>query len=258
LWLTVGAVLVITRQAVMLARTVRTGKQVAQAGRRYGRRRPAGAPRLLVTGDSSAAGTGASSRATTAAGRLGHRYPDASVVNLAHIGSRTRDVADQLQRLSRRVARLRQRRADFMVGRAPYALLVVHTGGNDALHFTPPSRVASQLARALAAGQEIAEAMLVVTGGNFALAPGLPAPLTWAWSWWGRRLRTRFAEVCARYGAVYVDLYREAEHDPTVTDPARYFAADGVHPSDANYRLWFREMDRALRDRGHQVALSDA
>lgn len=261
--MTLGVAVLGGVQLARLAGTIRVGKRVARDDRRFVRRRQAGAPRVLIVGDSSAAGTGASSPGATVGGRLAGRYPDATIVNLAHVGSRTRDVAWQLRRLSRRLARRRAATSSRAAGTGgddgrsrPYALLIIHTGGNDALHLARPRDVERALSEALAAGRTISERQLVVTGGNFAFAPGLPAPLTWVWSWWERQLRARFLRLCASVGATYVDLYRDAGRDPTRSDPSRYFAADGVHPSDANYRLWFVAIDRALRDRGLQVALS--
>ena len=60
-------------------------------------------------------------------------------------------------------------------------------------------------------------------------------------TWRSRRLREAVGETAARQGAVLVSLFREATDDPFVHRP-ELNAADGLHPSDAGYRVWFGEL----------------
>lgn len=46
--------------------------------------------------------------------------------------------------------------------------------------------------------------------------------------------------------AVPRDLFREAGRDSTKGDPGRFFAADGLYPSDDNHALWHPHIDAAL------------
>ena len=45
-------------------------------------------------------------------------------------------------------------------------------------------------------------------------------------------------------GARYVDLFKERDDDPFALQPEHMNAIDGLHPSDAGYALWHRELDR--------------
>lgn len=220
------------------------GRRVALHDRRVVRRvRPCDA-RVLVVGDSSAAGTGASDGRFTVAGRLAAAHPRWSIGNLARKGRRTADVA-------RLLARLRRRTCARQAAMPPYDLLVVHTGGNDALRGTALDALARAARDAVADARLLASRTVVVMGGNLALAPALP----WPWSWLAGVRTRRVREVLQRAvpgGRVtFVDLFRERADDPTVGSPDRYFAADGLHPSDDNYALWFHhieaELDPALR-----------
>lgn len=216
------------------------GRRVVDAnGGRYVRRVPGRAVRVLVVGDSSAVGIGASRPEHTVAGRLGAQHPSWSIGNLARKGAHVEDVAALLERLCRRTAAGR-------AVRPPYDALLVHAGGNDALGHTPSDAVQSAVARIACASALLARHTVVVTGGNLALAPGLTSP----WAWWfgrqGRRVRRIFLDTLPGGRITYVDLYRDAATDPTTADPARYFAADGLHPSDDGYAIWHHHIDAAL------------
>lgn len=56
-----------------------------------------------------------------------------------------------------------------------------------------------------------------------------------------RRLHVFVSEAASRHGAVVVGLLREHADDPFVHWPALN-AADGLHPSDAGYRVWLGEL----------------
>ncbi|HTU99188.1 MAG TPA: GDSL-type esterase/lipase family protein [Luteitalea sp.] len=236
--------------------TIHRGRRVAQDAPRYVRRVP-GAARVLIVGDSAGVGVGAGSRHLTIAGRFGQRYPGLTIGNLARNGSRTQDVSRLLARLVRRCNRRAPcprsaypstSVATTPMQRRPYRPLLIHTGANDALHLKAPLHTAAHLDVALRTASTLSEHTVVVTGGNLGLAPGLPFPLTWLRSWRQRRLRDLFRSGCARRRALYVDLFHRADDDPTSGAPRRFFAEDGVHPSAANYRLWFRAIDGIVRD----------
>ena len=214
----------------------------AHAGRFVRRVRP-GSRRVLVIGDSSAAGVGASSPGQSVAGQLAAHHPSWSIGNLAFNGYRTAQVA-------RLLTRLRRRTRPTGHHQRPYDLLIVHVDGVDALHGTPLDELRVDLLQIIGAAAAVADETIIVSGGNLALAPGLPAPLSW---WIGRRsrqVREVFRRLIPGHHVVYVDLFRERDADPTVGHTRRYFAADGLHPSDENYALWVDAIDEAAaRDR---------
>ena len=225
-------------------------KAAAHAGRLVRRVRPS-SRRVLVIGDSSAVGVGASSPEHSVAGRLAVRYPRWSIGNLATNGCRTAQAAALLSRLRRRTHAGRG-------PRRPYDLLIVHAGGVDALYGTPLEQLRGDLLRLIGAAAVVADETIIVTGGNLALAPGLPAPLSW---WVGRRsrqIRELFRTLVPGHHIVYVDLFRERDADPTVNDAARYFAADGLHPSDDNYRIWMHAIDRCVRSATRRMTRAPA
>ena len=44
-----------------------------------------------------------------------------------------------------------------------------------------------------------------------------------------------------RHGAVYVNLFHDRDEDPFVRQP-ELNARDGLHPSDAGYRVWLQAL----------------
>ncbi len=239
-WLPALAVAVsATWSATQVVGLLARGRAVvaAHAGRFVRRVRP-GSRRVLVVGDSSAAGVGASSAGHSVAGQLAACHPSWSIGNLAFTGCRTAQVARLLVRLRRRTR---------PAGRhhRPYDLLIVHVGGIDALHGTPLDDLRVDLLQVIGAAAAVADETIIVSGGNLALAPGLPAPLAW---WIGRRsrqVRELFRRLVPGHHVRYLDRFRERDADPTAGHARRYVAADGLHPSDENDALWVDAIDEA-------------
>ena len=77
--------------------------------------------------------------------------------------------------------------------------------------------------------------------GNVGNAPFFIAPASWYMTSRARTLHALVRESAQRHGAVYINLFKEAANDPFAQQPGLH-AVDGLHPSDAGYRLWFDEL----------------
>ena len=77
--------------------------------------------------------------------------------------------------------------------------------------------------------------------GNVGNAPFFFAPVSWLMTQRSRELHRYVQDSAARTGAAYVNLFHESRDDPFVKDPSLN-AIDGLHPSDAGYRVWFGEL----------------
>ncbi len=132
------------------------------------------------------------------------------------------------------------------MGASRYEALIIHTGGNDILRFTSLTLLRQQLRDVIAVAPLVARHVVVVTGGNMALAPCAFFPLNLMWGGRCRQVRKLFAREMRCSAVSFVDLFRERDVCPTTADPPRYFAADGLHPSDANYALWAEHIIGAL------------
>jgi lysophospholipase L1-like esterase len=177
--------------------------------------------RLLIAGDSTAVGTGASSPGNSLAGLIGQQHPRLLIENRARDGAKFADVTAQLLRPGR------------------FDIVLVQAGGNDVIRLRNLAGMRLDIEHMLQAARERAEVVIVMPAGNVGNAPFFFAP----WSWWmtsrAREMHRLVAAAAARSDAIYVDLFEEREEDPFVRNPALN-AVDGLHPSDGGYRVWWQ------------------
>jgi lysophospholipase L1-like esterase len=182
--------------------------------------------RLLIVGDSTAVVTGASAAVHSLAGLIGQAYPDLLIQNRAEDGATLADVIAQLAGDAAR-----------------YDMVLVQAGGNDVIRARSWFAVQADLDQVLQAARQRAGQVVLMPAGNVGNAPFFWPPLSW---WMGQRSRTLHRLVraaAAQHGATIVDLFHDAADDPFVQHPALN-ARDGLHPSDAGYRVWFTELQR--------------
>ncbi len=179
--------------------------------------------RLLVVGDSTAVGTGASGPATGVVGLLAQAFPQLLIENRARDGAMFAAVVAQLD------------------GDTPFDMVLVMAGGNDVVRLRGLEALRHDIDRTLARARERGAQVVVVPPGNVGNAPFFYAPASWLMTWRARRLHDFVREAASRHGAVVVNLFRERAEDPFVLQPSLN-AADGLHPADAGYRVWFGEL----------------
>jgi lysophospholipase L1-like esterase len=186
--------------------------------------RPADAVlRMLIVGDSTGVGTGASSPQTSLAGLLASAYPKLHIDNRARDGATFEGVVGQLG------------------GSERYDLVLVQAGGNDVIRLRGEDDMRADIDRVIQLARARSERVLVMPAGNVGNAPFFIAPASWYMTSRARTLHALVRESTQRHGAVYVNLFKEAADDPFAKQPGLH-AVDGLHPSDAGYRLWFDEL----------------
>jgi lysophospholipase L1-like esterase len=179
--------------------------------------------RLLVVGDSTAVGAGASRPERSLVGLIGQAHPDWTVLNLARDGAQLSDIAVQLNAVV-----------------PNFDTVLILGGGNDVMKLSSDDEMREQLARILKLAKQSARDVVLMPAGNVGNAPLFFWPLSRWMTHRSRGLHALAAEQAARQGAVYVNLFKEREADPFVARAAELHAGDGVHPSDAGYALWFQ------------------
>jgi lysophospholipase L1-like esterase len=198
--------------------------------------------RILVVGDSTGVGTGASRPLDSIAGRLYRDFPHTAVVNRARNGARVEDVLRQLDHDDDR----------------EFDIVLVQAGGNDILRFTDLKRLRGTIRKVLEEAGERGQHVIFISTGNVGLAPAFFPPLNWIYTERTRKVRAVFMEVAAHAGVEYVDLFKEREEDPFLREPDLYYAADYLHPGSEGYRLWYEELKRQtsvtsiLRSKGEE------
>jgi lysophospholipase L1-like esterase len=179
--------------------------------------------RMLIVGDSTGVGTGASAPSASLAGLLARDHPRLWIENRARDGATLSGTADQLARGGR------------------FDIVLVLAGGNDVIRLRSPESVRTDLERSVALARERAPSVVLMPAGNVGNAPFFLPPLSWEMTRRARVLHDLVREVAQRSGVTVVNLFHERDDDPFVQRPELH-ARDGLHPSDAGYLEWYRTL----------------
>ncbi len=183
--------------------------------------------RLLVVGDSTAVGTGASTPRASLAGLLSARFPGLLIENRAQDGATFADVTRQMAAPASNGAR--------------FDMVLVNAGGNDVIRLRNLDTVAQDIDRVAQLARQTAPFVVLMPAGNVGNAPFFFPPVSWWMTHRARRLHDAVAASAERHGAVYVRLFEERENDPFAQQRALN-ASDGLHPSDAGYQVWMQQL----------------
>lgn len=200
---------------------IQESKELARASVPFQNTPPGAQRSLLVVGDSTGAGTGASSPQTSLPGLIAADNPGLRIVNHARVGAKFRDVQQQL------------------AGAGNFDAVLIMAGGNDVLRLTGADDLRADVLAAARNAREHAPTVILLPPGNVGNAPFFFAPWSWLMRSRAQGLHAAVREVAAQTGAVYVNLYKDRADDPFAQEPKRFNAEDGLHPSDAGYRLWY-------------------
>jgi lysophospholipase L1-like esterase len=189
--------------------------------------------RLVLLGDSTAAGVGAGSTDASVGGGLAARLAaDGHHVLLSGVGvsgSQTGDLGPQVSRA--------------LLGQPDVAVILV--GANDATHLSMGARMTGPLTEAIRRLRAAGVPVVLGTCPDLSGPRAFLRPLRDIHAAVGRRVASRQTEAGSAAGAVCVDLARltgPAFHaDPTT------FSSDRFHPSDRGYALWADALLPALR-----------
>lgn len=180
------------------------------------------AQRMLIVGDSTGVGTGATSPQTSLAGLLAQAWPRLEIENRAENGAKLADVGDQLEAASGR-----------------YDVVLVQAGGNDVIRLRSQSAMRRDIERVAELARARSAHVLIMPAGNVGSAPLFLAPVSWYMTARSRTLHGLVGEAAARHQAVYINRFQERDQDPFALQPELMYSADGLHPSDAGYSNWF-------------------
>jgi len=180
------------------------------------------AQRLLIVGDSTGVGTGVSTPEASVAGLIAQAWPRLLIDNRSKNGATFADVRGQLEGANER-----------------YDLVLVLAGGNDVMRLRSQSAMQRDIESVAELARARAGQVLLMPPGNVGNAQFFFPPVSWYMSARSRALHALVREAAQRHQAVYVNLYKERDQDPLNRQPELMRAADGLHPSDAGYRVWF-------------------
>jgi lysophospholipase L1-like esterase len=208
------------------ASRISTAAQLARDSEPFQHNPPNATLRLLIVGDSTGVGTGASAPQNSLAGLLAQAFPRLAIDNLAQDGATFEGVVEQLQRDTVR-----------------YDAVLIQAGGNDVIRLRSDNAMRADIERAIALAAGRADHVLVMPAGNVGNAPFFFPPVSSLMSTRAARLHGHVKAAAQQHGAAYINLFKDAANDPFANNPGLH-AADGLHPSDAGYRVWFDEIMR--------------
>jgi lysophospholipase L1-like esterase len=184
--------------------------------------------RLLIVGDSTGVGTGASTTAQSLAGLIAQRHPNWLIDNRSRDGAKLADLPGQLG------------------GEQVFDIVLIQAGANDVIRLTDLSAMMQTIDLVGAAAKQRATSVVWMPAGNVGNAPFFFAPVSWWMTHRARDMHQRIAQTARRDDAIYVSLFKDRGTDPFVLRP-ELNASDGLHPSDAGYRVWWDELRKQGR-----------
>ena len=194
--------------------------------------------RLLLVGDSAAAGVGAASQDEALSGRLADELAPTFRVSWTLIARTGATTAGTARHLARRPAE----------ECGAFDIAVLSLGGNDVMGRRPLDRWLADVGEVAALLRVRFSVRHILLSGlpPMHVFPGLPQPLRW---YLGATAR-KFDRALAGWATTQPDC----EHVPLeLTDGAGLLATDGPHPGPALYHRWGVELARRIRARWASV-----
>jgi lysophospholipase L1-like esterase len=189
---------------------------------------PQPSARVLVVGDSTGVGVGATAPADSLAGLLASEFPAAEILNRSVNGACIADVIGQ-------------------VPEGLFDVILLHIGANDIMTGNSMKSMVTQGDELLRFLKKRTRHLIWLSAGNIGLSPLFVAP----WSWWmtarSRQASKLFEALSRHHGAEFISFFREAQQDVFSRDPMLYFADDLIHPSSATYRYCYAVFRRQTR-----------
>lgn len=186
--------------------------------------------RILIIGDSTGVGIGATTSSDSVAGRLGKTFPEANIRNVSRSGARVYDGLAEIKKIQ-----------------TNYDVVILMIGGNDALHFTNFKNLKNNTRDLLKEGKNRSRAVILMPAGNLGSAPIIPQAFRWLMSKQSRKVRNLFEKLSKENNVIFVDLFQEHENDPFARMTQKFYAPDGFHPSNDGYALWFSQLVKVIR-----------
>lgn len=198
----------------------------------------AAALRILILGDSAAAGVGVQTQDEALMGQL--------IAQLSGEFSLRWKLFARSGWTTGALLRALQNEADF-----PYDVVVTSLGVNDVLGDKAPGVWRARQAELVAlVQQKFGPRQIILTAvPPMHLFPSLPQPLRWFLGRSARRLNRELSHLGERLGCevVTVDFPLQAD----------VMAADGFHPGAVGYRVWAAQVAERIRRFGHGAAAGE-
>lgn len=179
---------------------------------------------ILVLGDSTAVGVGASTSTDSIPAKLASYLGATFVENHAVSGSLVLDIPAQIS----------------LMQLDHYDTIILQIGANDIVRFHGIEKIEKQLEPILTTLSKKAYRVIFISAGNLGGAPIIPPPLRPFYTRLNLRYHEHFEILAKKYKVHYINMYQDPKNDPFVKEPTIYFAEDSFHPSSRGYEIWFK------------------
>lgn len=177
---------------------------------------------MLVLGDSTAVGVGASRAEDSVPARVAAFIGASSVENYAQSGAQAHELASQ--------------RANAKLDH--YELILIQIGANDVVRFHSAQEVSDEVERVIRSLPAASQVVLFMPG-DMGDTDTLPFFLNPFYTRLSIAYHAAYEQRSRALGITYVNLYEDPSREIFHNDRKTYFARDGFHPSSAGYGLWF-------------------
>lgn len=229
-------VLVISLLGVLLlVEVVRIGwyfmlsQKIRNATAAFSAHKPEASTKILVIGDSTAYGVGASSPQKSLPGLLANDFPKAHIENWSVCAANLLWLETLLKEKSE-VAKKPQ-----------FDVVFLQLGGMDIVSFTSLSTIAQSLQTSIKMAKSIGSRVILVIPNNPGLAPIFRFPLAQLYEARGKKVHGLFSRLAEEHKITAVSLFREGS-DVLSAGKGSYHAVDRSHPNDTGYELWYQQI----------------
>lgn len=190
-----------------------------------------GEKKILILGDSTAVGTGASDPADTIGGRLASDFPNAQILNVAENGGLISNLHNQITPHENQ----------------KFDLIIISAGGNDVWHFTKLSKIKKDLILIFPKLLKMSNGRIFfLIYNNIGLAPLFPKIMRGVLTRRCNAVQNTIREATDSTEIKAIELFTKNEKNPFIDNPEGLFASDGIHPSSQGYKLWYNRMWRKI------------
>ena len=185
---------------------------------------------LLVLGDSTAYGVGASKKEDSLPALVAHQIAATYVENHSVSGAKIEDLQDQIKQIQK----------------GSYNLILIQIGANNIVARDKVTEESVILEKEIRVLQKLSKKIIFLSAGNLGGAPAIPFLFHPYYKNLTLAYHKEFQDLSDRTGVTYVNLYEDPSVDPFVLHPQLYFAKDKFHPSSVGYKYWFSQVEKYL------------
>lgn len=224
----IAVCIVLVANSLVLSVRVYRAVKLAESSKAFSVHPKNASKRLLIAGDSTGVGTGASDPSRSLAGRISREFPFLEIENVSEDGAGAPDICKQI----------------LSAGDGPFDVVLISAGEDDVLFLADPDTLRSSVLQVIHLASRKAPCVILLGTENIGLKPAFFPPIDRFYTARSRKTRDMLILVSRETGTEYVDPFREKEADPFPEDPKRCYAGDLLHPGNEGYARLYEDLKK--------------